>query len=694
MSTTIFNEESSAALANLRKVAQAISLAATGAAPAGLKGDDGGSFTLSRSLPDVTSAVRDVGEKLLALISKFEGAVEEQLVTFYRTMKQQVEQEHLLLRSTKSLMPSDPALLKHLKAATHEQFHQSTNSVVTPRSTHAPVSGVFTATTPNAARPTLPSLFGSPAPPQPHAAAQSRGGAAGSTCVSPTQDIPTIAIPSALVLTSSHRNSHLHHHVAPAPKDPNILASEALRMWLYVTLQSTLQLCEASRGAIYLQATEGTSYLRRVCGINADERLPLDVSPAAGSTIATVVQNNVAVNIGRSRHKNPNALDAYSTASQAVRASVAIKINTGVIIPIGDIGCVLVADKTTESYFSELDEHVVWCTATLVRGVLRRYKADMLIGKTPAAMIQALSATALLPPISADIPQLSDGTSATPSPSKSHDHHHHASNTASHKNFLSPEEELQSLLPGITRIPRLPKKLVVVRTSEVSGFQQLLAKDVDNLKKIELSDEDLLEAAVPYISNLEALWKKSIDSMTELRSTCERLDKEIARRNARIVELEVEHRILTRQLHAMKNDVQKIRSAVPTHLKELTSGGGGNVVPEAATSHALLGAMASGDTKLLMRRLPSTKQPQPPPPKRNPSSREPKKKKVPTHLKELTSGGGGGHVVPEAATSHTLLGAMASGDTKLLMRRLPSTKQPQPPPPKRNPSSREPSTAR
>jgi hypothetical protein len=615
MSTTIFNEESSAALANLRKVAQAISLAATGAAPAGLKCDDVSSFTLSRSLPDVTSAVRDVGEKLLALIGKFESAVEEQLVTFYRTMKQQVEQEHLLLRSTKSLMPSDPALLKHLRAATLEQLQHSTNSAVTPRSVVNTSAALFNATTPNAARPTLPSLFGSPS------VAPSQQPSRGGVCVSPSQDIPSIVIPSALA-TSSHRNLHMHHHVATAPKDPTIVASEALRMWLYVTLQSTLQLCEASRGAIYLQATEGTSYLRRVCGINADERLPLDVSPAAGSTIATVVQNNVAVNIGRSRHKNPNALDAYSTASQAVRASVAIKISNGVIIPIGDIGCVLVADKTTESYFSELDEHVVWCTATLIRGVLKRYKADMLIGKTPTSMIQALHVTALLPPISADALQAgSDSSTPSKSHQSSHDHHQQAAN-ASEKNFLSPEEELQSLLPGVTRIPRLPKKLVVVRSSEVSGFQQLLAKDVENLKKIELSDEDLLEAAVPYISNLEALWKKSIDSMTELRSTCERLDKEIARRNSRIVELEVEHRILTRQLHAMKNDVQKIRSAVPTHLKELASGGAG-VVPEAATGHTLLGAMASGDTKLLMRRLPSTKQPQPPPPKRNANSREP-----------------------------------------------------------------------
>lgn len=622
MSTTIFNEESSAALANLRKVALAISLAATGAAPAGLKGDDGASthFTLSRSLPDVTNAVRDAGEKLLALIGSFESAVEEQLVTFYRTMKHQVEQEHLLLRSTKSLMPSDPALLKHLKAATHEQLQQqsSSNSAVTPR---AAAHGTQVNGTPVAVRQALPPLIGSPL----IGMGQPRNGAVGSTCVSPTSDVPPIPIPSTqMVIGSSHRHHHLHQPIPPAAKDPTVVASESLRVWLYLTLQSTLQLCEASRGAIYLQATEGTSYLRRICGINAEDRLPLDVSPAAGSTIATVVQNNVAVNIGRSRHRNPNALDAYSSASQAVRASVAIKIDTGVIIPIGDIGCVLIADKTTESYFSELDEHVVWCTATLIRGVLRRYKSDMLIGKIPGSITQALIATALLPPIAADpetVDQHHHATHTTSPSNASSSRHHHGHASPQRTAFLSPEEELQALLPGITRIPRLPKKLVVVRSSEVSGFQQLLAKDTDNLKKVELSDEDLLEAAVPYISNLEALWKKSIDSMTELRSTCERLDREIARRNARIVELEVEHRILTRQLHAMKNDVQKIRSAVPTHLKELTSPGS-NVLPEAASNATLLGAIATGDTKLLLRKLPSTKQPAPPA-KRSNNSREP-----------------------------------------------------------------------
>jgi hypothetical protein len=618
--TTIFNDESVVALQNLRKIAAALSQAATGSAPAGLKCDDA-NFTLSRSLPDVTSAVRDVGERLVVLIGKFEAAVEEQLVTFYRTMKQQVDQEHLLLRSTKSLMPSDPALLKHLTAATHEQLQQAAAATMvmsasTPKNAagiYNAAGGTVVASTPNL-KPSLP-LISSPSVLRPAAGRISP----------PAAELLPLAVPSTYNASSHHRS-----HTSTVPKEPAVLASESLRMWLFITLQSTLQLCEASRGAIYLQATEGTAYLRRVCGINVEDRLPLDVSPAAGSTIATVVQNNVAVNIGRSRHRNPHALDAYSSASQAVRASVAIKINSGIIIPIGDVGCVVVADKTSESYFSELDEHVTWCTATLVRGVMRRYKSELLVGKTPSALVQALHASALLPPIAADHSPYDDGRSSHDSPQRENgvedgkgmrvhqraqESHHQKLAHANAVDYISPEEALQSLLPGITRIPRLPKKLVVVRTTEMSGFQQLLAKDVENLKKIELSDEDLLEAAVPYIANLEALWKKSIDSMTELRSTCERLDREIANRNSRIVELEVEHRILTRQLHAMKTDVQKIRSVVPTHLKELATADG------PPSSPSMINAVASGEVRQL-RRLPSTKNPQPPP-KRSTGSRDP-----------------------------------------------------------------------
>lgn len=557
----IFNEESAAALTSLRHLAKAIANVSSSTS-AGLKENDT-VFTLSRSLPEVTAAIREVGTKLSQLLHVFEASVTEQLVNFYRSMKVKVDEEHNVLRATKSLMPSDPSLLKHLVSTTQEDLHNAL-AVVQGRS-HTPRLSTSQNGAPSASTTRL-----------------------SMAAVSAPHGFATSASPALPYLKSPRRSGSPQHATFVVPsslpaappqnacgKDATAVSAETLRMWLYLTLQSTMQLCEASRGAIYLKASEGTAYLSRVCGLNAEDRLPLDVSPAAGSTIATVVQNCVGVNIGRSRNKNPNALDNYSSASQAVRASIAIKINNGVILPIGDIGCVLIADKTTESFFSELDEHIVWSACMMVRGVLRRYSLELVAGKPTQAIVNALNLSALLPPItSLDDAATADGAAAATAAKSSaavssSDTPRKQAAGKDAARFMSPEEELQNLLPGIMRIPRLPKKLVMVRASEYNGFQQILSKDVEALKKIELSDEDLLEAAVPYISNLEALWKKAIDSMTELRSTCERLDREVAARNSRIIELEVEHRVLSRNLNTMRNDVQRIRSAIPSHLQDL-----------------------------------------------------------------------------------------------------------------------------
>lgn len=603
----VFNEESLCVFKQIRQLASALTdAAASSSAPAGLAADCS-AFVLTRSLSEVTTAVREAGKKLSFLLDTFEQNVTNQFVEFYRAMNHKVESEHHLLRSTKSLMPSDPSLLKHLVAASHEELQVSLAAFQppTPRNGNA-VSNVYTSSTHRNGGQLNGSLLS--AAPSVAVARSPRRVTSPSHALPPLDAIP-VPLPSAAVgsgtfvaspskgdASSPHESTKASLLTAPQngaglssvpPPTNTAIASEHLRVWLYLTLQSAMQLCEASRGAIFLKSSGATAYLRRICGINAEDKLPLDVSPAAGSTIATVVQNSVGINIGRSRQSNPHALDNYSRATQAVRSSIAIQIQNGVIFPIGDFGCVLIADKLTESFFSELDEHVVWSTAMMIRGVLRRYSLDLLSGKPIQGAITALSSVASLPPIAVPQPAGSITTQqVTP-------HSSHGNHGVDKQRYLSPEEELQNLLPGITRIPRLPKKLVVIRASEYQGFQQILARDMESLRKIELSDEDLLEAAVPYLSNLEALWKKSIDSMTELRSTIERMERELANRNARIIELEVEHRVLSRQYAAMRSDVQKIRAAVPQHLRDIAGVPGD--LPIANTNANLLRAISSQD---------------------------------------------------------------------------------------------------
>jgi hypothetical protein len=130
------------------------------------------------------------------------------------------------------------------------------------------------------------------------------------------------------------------------------------------------------------------------------------------------------------------------------------------------------------------------------------------------------------------------------------------------------DECLSRMLPGLTALLPRPARLVVVKAAP--QFAALLtAKHAEGCERAELSDEDLLESAVPYIQNLEALWRKSIDHMTILRSDCETWSREIERKNARISELEVEGRTLWRQYVALKADVSRLKlSTVPPQLRD------------------------------------------------------------------------------------------------------------------------------
>lgn len=530
MPTTIFNEECDASLSKLRELAASLRATTVGAT-AGLnpKPTTGElQFTVTRSLPEVVLAIRDAGQRLSELLTDLESKVETQLVDFFRAMRDKVEDENSVLRATKSLLPTDPTLLKHLQVVT--------TSLLLPQDAAA-LSGVAGGGGTNRDSPQAGTIAGGAKPP-----------------------------PLQLSFLKSPARSHHHYHThgggaAATTLTPSAvtsrsmgkeLATDTLRATLLLQLQSAMQLCEATVGAVYLQSTEGVTYLHRVCGINAAERLPLDVSPASGSTIATVLQHNMGCNISRSRHNHPDGLQAYQSATKAVRESVALRITNGLILPIGDLGCIMLADKGSESQFSELDEHVVWSAAIVIRGLLQRYPIGLLMGTVSPALHQALQQHAMLPPF-APIPNELKRT----------------------QNALSPEDALSAMAPGIERVPRLPKKLVMLRTDDAAGFQTIMSRDLASIQKCAISDEDLLEAAVPYVNNLEALWRKAIDGMTEVRLNYEKKEKESTAKSERIVELEVELRLLNRQLFSMKTDIQRIRAVLPSHLQSTDRGGDG-----------------------------------------------------------------------------------------------------------------------
>ena len=489
--TACINPEVNAVLDQIRRIGNTLLSVTSGSNSSSKVDIMAGTFVLGTK--DSQSAIKHIGEALAHAANVLTQAVEDQIIEFYRHMKKEAHAEHELLRNTRSLVPSDPSLMKHLQFA----------DAATPRSNSPP---------------------------------KLKGGH--------SQSLPLL---DGMITTSGgeHRTRSPTMHAAAKAREVNV-ARDSLRSALFLMLEGTMHLTEATRGAIYLKVSEGSSYLRRVCDINAADAVPLDVSPAAGSTIGTVVRHNIGVSIAKSRMDNPESLEYFSSASQAVRSSVALHIHNAVIIPIaGDLGCVIVADKSShDTSFSSVDEHAVLSLSSMIHGMIKRYPQKYFMEKLSQPMVNILAAHAELPPI---MPR---------------------TELESSKEKDQLEQCLERMLPGLDSLLPKPNRLVVVKAGP--QFAQLLTeKHMEGCERAELSDEDLLESAVPYIKNLESLWRKSIDHMTQLRSDCETWSREMERKNARISELESEGRTLWRQYVALKADVSRLKlSTVPQQLRE------------------------------------------------------------------------------------------------------------------------------
>eukprot|EP00658_Telonema_sp_P-2_P016386 TRINITY_DN16357_c0_g1_i1.p1 TRINITY_DN16357_c0_g1~~TRINITY_DN16357_c0_g1_i1.p1 ORF type:complete len:288 (-),score=40.14 TRINITY_DN16357_c0_g1_i1:190-1053(-) len=92
----------------------------------------------------------------------------------------------------------------------------------------------------------------------------------------------------------------------------------------------------------------------------------------------------------------------------------------------------------------------------------------------------------------------------------------------------------------------------------------------------------LLEAA-PHVSAMEALWRKSLEHITELRSDLDRSDNTIRTRDRRIFDLEGEIKRMSQYFARIKADLTRIKKAVPEHLAAKF-----NIVEDAADYDALV----------------------------------------------------------------------------------------------------------
>lgn len=384
---------------------------------------------------------------------------------------------------------------------------------------------------------------------------------------------------------------------ARRPGDSGIAsASEFLFTWLYIELESVMQTTQATRAAVYIRSSEG--YLKQVLQMSspsaaaAAAALPHDVGLASGTTLGTVVLHRIGINITKSRFTlasapratsddvgaPPNgaplgALGGAATQNGAggldeAASPTALRVTNAIILPLCSgslvVGCLIICDKA-DGPFHTRDEHRAWAFTSAAHGVFTRYPPALLLSTTPAPDVgAALRAASALPPATSR--RLSAVAAVQPR-----------------------SADAAALLAAI---PAFHSRQAIVRTGEASTANYV-AKDVQALPLAEISEEDVLESSAPYIRQLESMWRKALDTVTLLRHECSKWDEASHQKSSTIIALEIQLRGLKKQFARLKNDVGKVKLAVPDHLMASYDIGGSSPAPAAeatTTTTTLTGA--------------------------------------------------------------------------------------------------------
>ncbi|KAH9601895.1 hypothetical protein LSM04_009361 [Trypanosoma melophagium] len=294
-------------------------------------------------------------------------------------------------------------------------------------------------------------------------------------------------------------------------------AATTLQTCLYVMMESVLTRINASRAAVYLgNDTERPSVLRRVADIHGDENLPTEVSYANTSTLITVVQDSLAVNFDTTQ--TPNSTHVKKPRRRPYEGSIRhpLHVRSGVVLPIGNYGCVIVADKPVgvPQTFTPFDEHHVWALATLCEGIFARYPRNLLVEMSWCPSLKLLQQSSIMPSIA--ISEKEEKSAVTGS-------------------------MLETSVPLLESLPSVPKKLTMLR---VRGEKIGIIKDMKGLPRTHLTHDGLFQEAGAYIRNIEMLWKESLREVNNLRLAVHKCIGEIEEKKSKITTLEAEVRRL------------------------------------------------------------------------------------------------------------------------------------------------------
>lgn len=358
-------------------------------------------------------------------------------------------------------------------------------------------------------------------------------------------------------------------------------AASTLQSFLFLVLESSIAQCEASCAAVFLNGlsyketklgSRGSSpavnvfddidrdgpprFLHCVANLYGDSKFPNEISYATLNPLTAVVQTGVAVNLRNTECPQlPNVdgenreLGTEDNVTESLKKNIhkVLNINTGLLLPLGDFGCLVVANKKSSAVvnsFTVSDEHVAWGAALFITTVLTRYRKDLLLDNPWfPSHIPALRKFISLPTVK-EVGKKQEMRSRLRLPPELE--------TTVNNNFGTLGNNLMTFISE-GRGANMPRRLTMVRTADPQiGHvvpSELLPRNRTRVATAEqVSEEEIFQGAAQYISNLESLWHKTLAENNAAHLVMQNYDREVESRNEEIRALEAKVRKLNARI--------------------------------------------------------------------------------------------------------------------------------------------------
>ncbi|RNF20197.1 uncharacterized protein Tco025E_03899 [Trypanosoma conorhini] len=314
---------------------------------------------------------------------------------------------------------------------------------------------------------------------------------------------------------------------SPTSQRPQLrAAASSLQTCLFLMLEALLARVRATRAAVYLEdSPENPHVLCRVAQICAEDTLPLEVSCTSNNMLVTAVRGGMAINFdnGGTPPDNDGSKSPHRVEEKVRRL---LRVRSGIIVPIGNYGCALVAEKAAgePQLFTPFDEYQVWALASLCEGIFPRYAREAFVKMPWRPAVGELRQCTCLPPL--------------PRPRRCGD----------------PPRPVAaaSAAPSLETLPSVPKRLTVLRAS---GNKVSIIEDPAGLPRVHLTFEGLFQEAAEYVRNIEELWHKAVDEVNQLKICLDEQVHSLDAKTHQIIGLEGEVRRLNGHLLSLRGTV-------------------------------------------------------------------------------------------------------------------------------------------